>query len=192
MRSGLLLALAGLGVGFLPSLFGFVGCSGDDSNGGDGGEASSGVEDPSEEGPDYCDFDAFFRVDGNGGACSPIAPNKPCFVECEAGGCYCVAGPEGTGIWQCQVDTSCLPKCAPDDLDCSLDGSTFDDTGPIPEAAAEPPLDGSADAQSPDTTSSSDAGEDDGDAPDDVSEAAAADAATLDVVDAATEGATDG
>jgi hypothetical protein len=113
----------------------FTGCSSNDSpGGGEGGEASSAVEDPSDEGPDYCDLDAFFRVDGNGGACSPIAPATTCFMECEGGGgCSCVAGPKGTGIWRCQVDTSCMPKCAPENPHCVLDGSLFADAGPIPD-----------------------------------------------------------
>jgi hypothetical protein len=98
-----------------------------------------------EEGPDYCDTDAFFKAGGNGGECSPIEPNKPCFMECEAGGCFCVMGPKGTGIWQCTVDTSCLPKCMPEDPDCGLEGGVFADTGPIPEASIDATSDGAAD-----------------------------------------------
>jgi hypothetical protein len=171
-RSALLLALtaSASGVGLLASPLGSAGCSGDDGDGGDGGEASTGA-DASEEGPNYCDLDAYFRAGGNGGACAPIAPEKPCFVQCEAGGgCSCVEGPEGTGIWRCDVDRSCIPKCAPDDPDCGLDGSTFADTGPIPEASDEPVADGPSDAT-------------DGEAPDasagDASPDAAADAATV-------------
>jgi hypothetical protein len=149
VRAGLFLALAGLGL--LPSLLRVAGCAGDDSNAEDGGEASSGVEDPYDEGPNYCDLDAFFRVDGSGGACSPIAPDNLCFVECEGGGgCSCVVGPKGTGVWQCHVDRSCIPKCPPEDLDCALEGSTFFDTGPTPDVVEEPLSDGMSDAGSGD------------------------------------------
>lgn len=123
------------------------GCSSDDSESDDAGFDGVYIPvDVSQEGPDYCDIDAFDSVDGNGGACSPIAPDKPCFVECEAGGCSCVAGPKGTGIWQCTVDTSCLPKCAPEDPDCGLDGSMFADTGPFDTGLDEEASDAGSDA----------------------------------------------
>jgi hypothetical protein len=106
------------------------------------------VQDSFDEGPNFCDLDAFNQSGGNGGPCSPIEPEKPCFLLCDSssGGCYCVAGPKGTGIWQCTVDDSCMPKCAPMD-DCGLDGGMFADTGPFDtgvDGAEDAPTDAEA------------------------------------------------
>lgn len=145
MKSGLILALvtsgAALGLGVLSP---FTGCS-SDAGTADGGDASF-QGDTYDEGPNYCDYDAFLKGGGNGSECSPIAPNAPCFLMCEAGGCACITGPKGTGIWQCHIDTSCLPKCAPADPDCGLDGAGFADTGPLEETSFDAPSDAQPDA----------------------------------------------
>jgi hypothetical protein len=137
----------------------FAGCSSSNSASPDGGDDNVGPGDVNLEGPNFCDLDAFDKAGMNGGPCSPIDPDKPCFLLCETsmGGCSCVMGPKGTGIWQCTVDDSCMPKCAPMDPDCGLDGAMFVDTGPIPEASlpdgfGDEPSDGSGDVAHADAT----------------------------------------
>jgi hypothetical protein len=146
VRTAVLLCLGVAGAVFgLGLVSPFLGCSGDDSGASDGGVDTAFVPDSFEEGPNFCDLDAFNMVDGNGGACSPIAPTRACFIMCEAGGCSCVTGPKGTGIWQCTLDLSCLPPCMPENSDCGLDGGIFEDTGPLMEASFDAPLDAKAD-----------------------------------------------
>jgi hypothetical protein len=133
----------------------FTGCSSSASMSAEAGDER--IEDDTfDEPPGYCDYKSFLAGGGNGSACSPIAPTKPCFLLCEAstGGCYCVAGPQGTGVWNCTTDDSCMPKCAPMDPDCGLDGSMFFDTGPIPETSIPDVLtDAPSDAGATDVTS---------------------------------------
>lgn len=65
-----------------------------------------------------------------GDRCSPVSTSV-CFPMCERGGCQCVAGPEGKGIWECTSDFSCLPDASPE-LDSEVqvnDGATFFDAG---------------------------------------------------------------
>jgi hypothetical protein len=140
VKRALALSLGASSLVAFGALYSFAGCSPGTSEAPEAGaeEGIDAVQDPFEEGPDYCDFDAFTKGGGNGSACSPIAPDKGCFILCEAStGCSCVRGPKGTGVWQCQAGDPCMPTCAPMDPDCGLDGSTFFDTGPVPEASVD-------------------------------------------------------
>jgi hypothetical protein len=165
----LLLSLAASSLFLLSALYPFAGCGTSNSEAPDAADEGLFIPDVIEEGPDLCDFDAFKAAGKNGGACSPIAPDKPCFILCEAStGCACVAGPTGTGIWQCQEGDPCMPKCAPEDPDCGLDGSGFFDTGPLPESSIDASDDGPSDASGDGPTdAASDAPKDAGDAAND-------------------------
>jgi hypothetical protein len=61
---------------------------------------------------DPCDLDAF---SGAGNACPFVTPIR-CFAQCEAGGCFC-QGTDSGPRWACTTDRSCLPACAPIDLE---------------------------------------------------------------------------
>jgi hypothetical protein len=65
---------------------------------------------------DLCD--AFTE---SGAACLLASPVR-CFPECESGGCFCRATPEGPR-WACDTDLSCVPDCAPIDEECGATGS---------------------------------------------------------------------
>jgi hypothetical protein len=84
---------------------------------------ANGVADAGEDGAvmvlDLCD--AFTEV---GTAC-PLASPARCFPECEAGGCFCRATPEGPR-WACDTDLSCVPDCAPIDPECGVTSPTAD------------------------------------------------------------------
>ncbi len=114
------------------------GCSSPGNSSDAGEEVGAPLPDAYEEGPNYCDYEKFIKGGGAGSPCSPIAPNDTCFMNCEAGGgCSCVAGPKGTGIWKCEPDP-CMPMCAPESDGCVLDGSMFVDTGPLPDSFVPP------------------------------------------------------
>ena len=67
------------------------------------------------------------------------------------GGCRCLAGPAGEGVWECTNDFSCYPDSAP-----SQD-APFQDVQPIYDAPRDTSND-DADAGEPDGSDAADAG----------------------------------
>ena len=134
MKHALSLSLASLALLLVPSFAWFAGCS-SGSGGADGG-ADHALPDAYAEGPSSCP-PSVKAAD----PCEPIAPDKVfCAPTCDGGvgGCFCVEDPKTSkGVWKCQMD-NCGVKCAPDDDACTLEGSTFAETGPIPDTFVPP------------------------------------------------------
>jgi len=142
VRRSLLFWFALSWAAFVGLLTPFTGCSSAASMNPDSGTDEVPAQDSYDEGPDYCNIEAFKEAGGNGGPCSPIEPEKGCFGEPDSSySCACVEGPKGTGIWMCMGDAS-TDKCPPMDADCFEGG--FADTGPFDtgvEGGADAPSD---------------------------------------------------
>ncbi len=91
---------------------------------------------------------------GTGTPCSPVS-TQVCFAMCAKGGCRCVAGPSGGGIWKCDTDESCYPG-GPD-----FDAGPADDGSVTPTDASTDAPDGTSNDGSTDgsTDASTDAGD---------------------------------
>ena len=66
---------------------------------------------------------------GSGNPCSPVS-SQVCFAMCAKGGCKCVSGPSGGGIWKCDTDESCYPG-GPD-----FEGGSDNDSSTAPADAS--------------------------------------------------------
>jgi hypothetical protein len=134
MKPALMVSLASLALLVVPSFVWFAGCSGG-SGGADGGNDHA-LPDVYEEGPSSCPPSV-----KAGGPCEPIAPDKVfCAPTCDGGtgGCFCVEDPSTQkGVWKCET-VDCGVKCAPDNDACTLEGSTFADSGPLPDTFVLP------------------------------------------------------
>jgi len=137
----------GLGVGFAFALTlvlpGACNGNGNDS-GDDGGELDSTVE----SGDDAAEPLICTEFTEAGAPCPTPSPVR-CFPECEAGGCFCTATPQGPR-WTCESDLSCLADCAPLDDGCgapiSDNDAASDDGGGDDEPSDAAAGDGPADA----------------------------------------------
>jgi hypothetical protein len=109
-------------------------CNSANGDGGDDGGASDATT--GEGGDDAAEPLICMEFTEAGAPCSAPSPVR-CFAECEAGGCYCRATPQGPR-WTCESDLSCLADCAPLDDGCATpigddggdDGAGDDSSGP--------------------------------------------------------------
>jgi hypothetical protein len=90
----------------------------------------------------------------SGTPCSPISDQR-CFAMCATGGCKCVAGPTGSGVWACTVDESCYPGIP--DLDAATDDSST--TDPDATTSTDAGTDAIADASTDAIADAADAGD---------------------------------
>lgn len=141
----------GLGLGFAFALVLALpeACS---SNGGSPADDGGATDGTLESGDDAAEPPICLEFTEAGAPCSAPSPVR-CFAECEAGGCYCTATPEGPR-WTCQADLSCVADCGPLEDGCGTtifgDDSSGDDAagddGPGDAGAGDAPGDGPADA----------------------------------------------
>jgi hypothetical protein len=133
------------------------------NNGNASGDDGGAIDGTLESGDDAAEPAICLEFTEAGAPCSPASPVR-CFAECEAGGCYCTATPDGPR-WTCQSDLSCVSDCGPLEDGCGTtifgdDASGDDgagDDGPADAGAGDGPRDGPADA--PIETAASDAGD---------------------------------
>jgi hypothetical protein len=119
---------------------GFSACKASGESSGDAGpgDASSDVT-------SVCD--EFTEV---GAPCS-AASSVACFPMCEAGGCFCLVKPGVGPRWDCVIDTTCEPDCAPADEPCGApaDAGTDADAGADADAGTDANAGADADAAQP-------------------------------------------